>query len=71
MSDARRCDGPGCDHSDVAPFLGWWRLENAALEVMLGQTSERLDFCSWECLGAFVMAQSGTMRELEQRLRDE
>lgn len=69
MSDARRCDGPGCRNAEVAPWIGWWRLENAALVVMFGER-DHLDFCSWECLGAFVMQEAGTVAELEQRLTD-
>lgn len=69
MSDARQCDGPGCDKAEIAPWIGWWRLENAALVIM--GTPERLDFCSWECLGAFVMQEAGTVRDLERRLHDE
>lgn len=67
MADARRCDGPDCDHTAESPFLGWWRLENASLVVTFGE-SDRLDFCSWACLGAFVMHKAGDVAELERRL---
>lgn len=70
MSDARQCDGPGCDKAEIAPWIGWWRLENAALVIMTGEHRDRLDFCSWECLGAFVMREAGTVADLERRLTD-
>lgn len=69
MSDALACDGPDCQNTALAPYLGWWRLESAALVVVMGQR-DRLDFCSWECLGAFVMQEAGTVRDLERRLTD-
>lgn len=69
MADALRCDGPDCDHSGVSPFLGWWRLESTSLIVTAGQR-ERLDFCSWQCLGAFVLDQAGDVAELERQIGD-
>lgn len=70
MSDALSCDGPDCGKTGSPPYLGWWRLENAALVVIAGEQRDRLDFCSWECLGAFVMQEAGTVRDLERRLTD-
>lgn len=67
MTDALRCDGPGCERSDTTPFLGWWRLSSTSLIVTAGQ-HERLDFCSWGCLGAFVLDQSGDVADLERQI---
>lgn len=69
MADALRCDGPGCGKADVEPYLGWWRLENTSLVRLLGDR-DRLDFCSWQCLGAFVLDQSGDVAEMERRIAD-
>lgn len=67
MSDARTCDGPGCDRVSTDPHVGWWQLEATTLSVV--GLRDRLDFCSWECLGAFVFDQAGQVRstrELEE-----
>lgn len=64
MSDARTCDGPGCGKVSVEPHVGWWQLEAATLAVV--GLRERLDFCSWECLGAFVFDQAGLVRSTRE-----
>lgn len=69
MADALCCDGPGCTHVGRAPFLGWWSLESMSL-VYTDDDPERLDFCSWECLGAFVLDKAGDVAELERRIAD-
>lgn len=70
MSEALRCDGPGCDKVDSsALYLGWWLVENASPVVIVGQPN-RLDFCSWACLGAFVMEKSGDIAELARRVEE-
>lgn len=69
MSDALACDGPGCDHTAVMPFLGWWTLESASLARTYGEP-DRLHFCSWACLGAFVLEKSGDVAELQRRITD-
>lgn len=63
MSDAITCDGPDCMQAGVAPFLGW-----AHLSITGG--SRRLDFCSWGCLGAFVMDAAGTVCAFEAELAE-
>lgn len=67
MSDALRCDGPGCENAGVFPYLGWWQLQAASPLIVLGEPG-RLDFCSWECLGAFVFQQAADVNELERRI---
>ena len=69
MTDALSCDGPGCDQVAAAPFLGWWQLVNASLVQKLGDPG-RMDFCSWACLGAFVLDQAGDVAEIERRIQD-
>ncbi len=69
MSDALACDGPDCEQTGRSPFLGWWTLENTSLLVTLGDL-DRLHFCSWQCLGAFVMEKSGDVADLSRRIAD-
>ena len=69
MSEALRCDGPGCDKIDANLRLGWWLVESASPVVIVGQPG-RLDFCSWECLGAFVMEKSGDIAELSRQVQE-
>ena len=69
MADALACDGPDCTHVGREPFLGWWTLESVAL-VDTMEEPDRLDFCSWECLGAFVLDKAGDVAELERRIAD-
>jgi hypothetical protein len=69
VSDALACDGPGCDTTAVVPFLGWWTLDSASLAVRFGEP-DRLHFCSWPCLGAFVLEKSGDVAELQRRIAD-
>ena len=59
MSDARQCDGPGCSKVTGPPYVGWWQLHPSTL-VAVGRL-DRADFCSWECLGAFVFEQAGQL----------
>ena len=61
MSDAVSCDGPDCPNVGRFPFLGW-------AHVTITGGSARMDFCSWGCLGAFVMDASGTVSAFEQEL---
>lgn len=63
------CDGPDCDNVQLAPYLGWWHLVPAST-IQFGFPPRRMDFCSWECLGAFVMEQAGGVADFEQRIRD-
>jgi len=63
VSDAVTCDGPDCKSHGHAPFLGW-------IHVTITGGSRRMDFCSWACLGAFVMDACGTVNEFEQALSD-
>lgn len=63
MSDAITCDGRDCETHGVAPFLGW-------IHVTITGASRRLDFCSWPCLGGFVLDASGTLNEFEQALAE-
>lgn len=67
MSDALTCDGPGCDQVGEFPYLGWWRITNIAT-VMFVQTKTQVDFCSWECLGAFAFQHAGDVEELRSRI---
>lgn len=69
MADALKCDATGCDHYAAPPYLGWWHLTNASLLQVYG-VKTRIDFCSWECLGAFVMQEAGTVADLQQRIDD-
>lgn len=39
--------------------MGWWQLHSSTL-VAVGRL-DRADFCSWECLGAFVFEQAGQL----------
>ena len=67
MSDALTCDGPDCEHAEAFPYLGWWQLTPAP-PLLLGNPGHRLDFCSWECLGAFVFTQAADVAELQARI---
>lgn len=67
MSDALSCDGPGCDEHASFPYLGWWQLAPVP-PLLLGNAGHRLDFCSWECLGAFVFQQASDVAELQERI---
>lgn len=69
MTDALACDGPDCAATATSPYIGWWQVENLSLVVTAAEP-HRLHFCSWGCVGAFVMAQAGTVRELERRLEE-
>ena len=69
MSDALSCDGKDCSSTSSAPFLGWWHLQNASLVRVFGQR-DRLDFCSWECLGAFVFEAAEDVAEMQKRISE-
>ena len=66
MSEALRCDGPDCESLGDHPFLGWWTLESSSLAAE-GE-EERLDFCSWACLGAFVFDKAADVETLAERI---
>lgn len=67
MSDCLRCDGPDCDTVGDFPYQGWWRLTNTTSEELM-QQPQRLDFCSWQCLGAFTLHASGEVAEIQARI---
>lgn len=67
MSDALTCDGPGCHNVGEFPFLGWWRITNISTVLMV-QPRTQVDFCSWECLGAFALQNAGGVEELQRRI---
>lgn len=69
MSDVRRCDTCGAVSDEL--MRGWWRLLNEAVIVRAGEMTDPSDFCSWECLGAFVMDKAGTVQALRADLTAE
>lgn len=48
--------------------VGWWHLENASIVGIQGVPDD-LHFCSWACLGSYVMAEAGVVAAFEQSLQ--